>query len=72
MMGSIISRAETTASILFRVVLEQVLGNELDGLFRLLLGKLFERLKEQGHELLIEVSLDRQLLNFNLLYNMNN
>ena len=70
-MSSFISRTETTASILFRVVLEQVLGNELDRLFRLLLGKLFERLKEQGHELLIEISLDRQLLNFNLLYNMN-
>ena len=48
-------------------MLQQVLGDELDGFLRLLLGELFESLKEQRHELLVEVGLDGQLLNFNLL-----
>ena len=56
------------SSVLLRVVLEQVLGDELDGFLGLLLRQLFERLKQKRHQLLVEVGLDGQLLNFNLLY----
>ena len=55
-------------SVLLGIVLQQVLGDELDGFLGLLLRELFEGLEQQRHELLVEVGLDGQLLNFNLLY----
>jgi len=45
-------------------VIEHVFGDKFYGLFGLLLGQLGQGLEEQGHQLLVEVRLDWQLLDF--------
>jgi hypothetical protein len=54
---------ELTCSLfLLRVVLEQVVGHELDGVLGTLFGALGQSLEEDWHNSLVEVSTDGQVL----------